>query len=90
MGSKGRSFAKYMPITLLSQCKLALTAINTLLPYKIIGAPKKFKNYPRPLFKPRTGHACPQKPNPSRGTVPLKVHKREKFCVSDFEFFTIL
>jgi hypothetical protein len=31
-------------LTLLSQCKLALTAMNKLLPYKIIGAPKKFKN----------------------------------------------
>jgi hypothetical protein len=26
----------------------------------------------------------------SGATVPLKVHKREKFFVSDFEFFTIL
>jgi hypothetical protein len=26
----------------------------------------------------------------SRDTVPLKVHKRDKVFVSDFEFFTIL
>ena len=36
-----------------------------------MGAPKKFKNWPRPLFWPRTDDACPQKPNPSRETVPL-------------------
>jgi hypothetical protein len=29
-------------------------------------------------------------PDPSRWTVPLKVHKREKYFGSDFEFFTIL
>ncbi len=39
---------------------------------KIIGAPKKFKNWPRPLFRPRTDHACPQKPNPCRKMLPLK------------------
>jgi hypothetical protein len=32
---------------------------------------KKFKNWPRPLFGPRADHACHQKPNPSRETVPL-------------------
>ncbi len=37
----------------------------------MIGAPKKFKNWPRPLFRPITDHACHQKPNPSRKTVPL-------------------
>jgi hypothetical protein len=25
-----------------------------------------------PLFRPRTDHACAQKPNPSRETVPLR------------------
>jgi hypothetical protein len=50
--------------------KLELPARNTL--YKIIGSPKKFKNYLFPLLRPRTDHACPQKPTPSRETVPLK------------------
>jgi hypothetical protein len=40
---------KNKQLTLLSQRKLALTAINKPLHYKIIGAPKKFKNEPRPL-----------------------------------------
>jgi hypothetical protein len=43
------------------------------LRYKIIGAHNKFKNFPRPLFRPRTDHAFPQKPNPSRETVPLNM-----------------
>ncbi len=42
------------------------------LRYKNIGAPKNLKNWPRPLFRPRTDHACPQKPNPSRETIPLR------------------
>jgi hypothetical protein len=33
---------------------------------------KKFKKWPRPLFRPRTDHACHQTPNPSRETIPLK------------------
>ncbi len=41
--------------------------------YKIFGAPKKFKNRPRPLLWPRTDHAYPQKLNPSRETVPLNI-----------------
>jgi hypothetical protein len=41
------------------------------LRYKIIGAPKKFRKWPRALLRPRTDHACPQKPNPSHETVPL-------------------
>ncbi len=61
-----------MPLTLLSQRKVALTERKTLLSYKIIGAPKQFKKWPHPLLRPRTDHACPQKPNPSRETVPLK------------------
>jgi hypothetical protein len=39
-------------LTLLSQRKLALTPINKLLHYKIIGAPKKFFNRARPLVRP--------------------------------------
>ncbi len=31
----------------------------------------KSKNWSRPLFRPRPDHACPQRPNPSRETVPL-------------------
>ncbi len=36
----------------LSKRKLALTAINKLFAHKIIGAPTKFKNQPRPLIRP--------------------------------------
>ncbi len=43
------------------------------LRYKIIGAPKKFKNWPRPLFGSKTNHTCHQKPTPSRETVPLSM-----------------
>jgi hypothetical protein len=45
------------------------------LRYKIIGALKKFKKLPRPLFSPKTNHTCHQKPNPSRETVPLNAGK---------------
>jgi hypothetical protein len=31
------------------------------------------QSWPCPLFRPRTDHACHQKPNPSRETVPLNV-----------------
>ncbi len=37
----------------------------------VFGAPKKLINLPRPLFRPKTDHACPQKPNLSSETVPL-------------------
>ncbi len=37
----------------------------------VFGAPKKLIIWPRPLFRPKTDHACPQKPNPSSETVPL-------------------
>jgi hypothetical protein len=50
------------------------------LHYKIIRAPKKFKNWPRPLFKPITNHTCHQKPNPSRETVPLSFDYRVFNC----------
>ncbi len=87
MGSKGRyqikcpkpcwliksneTWTKYHIRTLLSQREIALTARNTL--FAFIGAPTKFKNWPRPLFGPRTDQACHQKPNPSRETVPYNV-----------------
>ncbi len=48
--------------------------------YKINGAPKKFKNWLRPLFRPRTNHTCHRKPNPSRKTVTLKLSPA--FCSS--------
>ncbi len=51
---------------------LALYRIYRFLRYKIIEATKKFKNRPRPLFRPGTENACYKKPNPSRETVPLK------------------
>jgi hypothetical protein len=33
----------------------------------------KFKNWLCPLLRPRSDHACPQKQNPYRETVPLNV-----------------
>ncbi len=54
--------------TLLSTSKLALTARNTLLRFKIIGAPKQLKKWSFPLFSPKTNPTCHQKPNPSRET----------------------
>ncbi len=46
------------------------------LRYKIIGAPKKFKKFLRPLFWPKTNHIQyvikSLKPNPSREIVPLR------------------
>jgi hypothetical protein len=41
------SYDKNKQLTLFSQRKLAITAINKLLHYIIIGAPKKFKKQPR-------------------------------------------
>ncbi len=41
-----------------------------MLRCKIIGATKKFKNWPSSLFRPRTDHAWHQKPNPSLETAP--------------------
>ncbi len=35
-------------------------------------APKKFKNHPRPFFRPRSIHICQLNPNPSGDPVPLK------------------
>jgi hypothetical protein len=32
---------------------------------------KNVKNWPRPLFRPRTDHACHKKLNPSLETVPF-------------------
>jgi hypothetical protein len=39
--------------------------------YKIIGAPKKYKKWPCPIFRPETNNTCTQKPNVSRETVSL-------------------
>ncbi len=44
-------------------------------------APKKLKNWLRPLFRSRTDNACHQRPNPSCETVPLiwiQIHKSAK------------
>jgi hypothetical protein len=41
------------------------------LQFKIIGAPKNFYKWPRPLFRPKANHTCHQKPNPFHETVPL-------------------
>jgi hypothetical protein len=51
---------KNKQLTLLSQPKLALSAINTLFALKIIRAPKKFKNQPRPrlLVNPSSVNFC--------------------------------
>jgi hypothetical protein len=63
--------AKNKLLTLLSQRILALTTRNTLFALRvIIGAPKKFKTWPCPLFRPKTNHTCHPKPNPSHETVP--------------------
>jgi hypothetical protein len=86
------TWTKYTPLTLLSQRKLALSARNTLLHCKIIGAPKKLKKWLRTLFRPRTNHTCYQKQNPFRYiyTVPLKVHKIEIFLSSILKFVLFL
>ncbi len=67
------TWIKYTPLTLLSH-KPTQTRINrekyTFCVMKSLEHLKK--NWPRPLFGPRTDHACPQKPNPSRETVPVK------------------
>ncbi len=56
---------------LLSQRKLAITTRREInfLRFKIIGTPKTLKNRPRPLFRPRTDHACHQK------TVPFNIFR---------------
>jgi hypothetical protein len=71
-----------MSQTLLTNMKQGSEEIH-FLRYKIIGAQKKFKNWPLPLFRPRTDHACPQKRNPSRETVPLNI------CIYFFVLFSI-
>jgi hypothetical protein len=43
------------------------------LQYKIIGAPKKFKNQPRPLVRPSSVNFSQNFFNLSRETVPLKL-----------------
>jgi hypothetical protein len=50
-----------------------LPRVIHFLRYKIFEVPKKFKNWPRPLFRLRTDHACHHKPNPSRDTVPFNI-----------------
>jgi hypothetical protein len=69
--NKKQGKCKETIVTVLNQ-RDSLTARNTLLHYKIIWASKKFKKWPRPLFMLKTDHAFPQKPDPSRETIPLK------------------
>jgi hypothetical protein len=40
---------------------------------RIIEAPEKFKNGPRPPFRSKNNETCRQKPNPSHETVPFSV-----------------
>ena len=54
---------------------IMLTAYFCHSCYKINEAPIEFQNWPRPLFRPRTDHACSQKPNPYHETVPLNIKK---------------
>jgi hypothetical protein len=49
---------KNKQLTLLSQRKLTLTAINKLLHYKTTGAPEKFKNQTRPLVRLCSVNCC--------------------------------
>ncbi len=59
------------------------------LQYKIVGAPKKFKNQPRPLVSPNSVNFSQNFKNLSRETVPLKI-KGEK-ALGGFKIeFTIL
>jgi hypothetical protein len=64
---------KNKQLTLLGQRKLALTVRNTLFAIYIMEAPKKFKKWPRPLFRLKTNHSCHQKSNPSCEKVPLRI-----------------
>jgi hypothetical protein len=54
---------------IITQRKLALTGEKHFLRYKIIGTPKNFLKWPRPLFRPKTIHIC-QMSDPSRDIVP--------------------
>jgi hypothetical protein len=48
----------------------------------------EFKNWPFPLYRPRTGHACPHKPNPSRETVPsILYHSPSGTVISCTRYF---
>ncbi len=75
------TWTEYMLLTLLSQCKLALPARNKLLRYKIIGVSKKFKHWPRPLFRPKTDQAYHQKANTPHETVPLSLDVQTKYIL---------
>jgi hypothetical protein len=60
------------------------------LRFKIIGAPKNFKNWPCPLFRPKTNNTCHQKPNPSRETVLLIVYVFSSPGEEDDEYDVLL
>ncbi len=67
-------------LSLSKQRKLALTAINKLsaLYCKIIGAPKKFKNRPRPLVSPSSINFSQFFKNLSHVSVLLSTIKRQE------------
>jgi hypothetical protein len=65
------TWTKYMPLTLLSQRKLALTARNTLCVIKSLEQLKNLKNGLVSYLS--LAYTCHQQPNPSRETVRLKV-----------------
>jgi hypothetical protein len=62
---------KNKQLTLLSQGKLALTAIDKLFHYINIGAPKKLKTQHHPLVRPIYVNFCKILLNLSHETVPL-------------------
>jgi hypothetical protein len=51
------------------------------LRYKIRGAPKK--NGHVPYLGLELNHACPQKPNPSRETVPINKNRKDDGIVEE-------
>jgi hypothetical protein len=61
------TWTKYTLLTLLSQ----RCAKFTFCVIKSVEDLKNYKNWPHPLFRPRTYQACHQKLNTSRGTVTL-------------------
>jgi hypothetical protein len=56
----------------------------------VFGAPKKLINWPRPLFRPKIDHACPQKPNQSSETVPLTLGAVPALQASMHIYHTVL
>jgi hypothetical protein len=63
---------------------MALTAKIYFLRFKIIGAPKKFKNQPRPLVRSSSVNFCRNFLNLSHETVPLSFKTTTYKRVSGF------